>query len=35
MKTEGKNSEQDQYRSRILKTADLGNYQTGQSLVGH
>jgi quercetin dioxygenase-like cupin family protein len=29
MKAEGKNSEQDQYRFRILKTADLGNYQTG------
>ena len=29
MKTEEKNSEQDQYWSRILKTTELGNYQTG------
>ena len=29
MKTEEKNSEQDQYWSRILKMTELGNYQTG------
>jgi quercetin dioxygenase-like cupin family protein len=29
MKAEGKNSEQDQYWSRILKMTELGNYQTG------